>query len=66
MPGKDRCEEIVRESVDRAKLMAGNIGVAIHPMGGATIQSLDTCAREGHEALDRALDYAKRLVRERG
>lgn len=66
MVAKDRSEEIVRESVDRVKLMAQNIGVAIHPMGGATIDSLEQCRREIYAAADRAVDHGQRLIRERG
>lgn len=64
MPGKDRLKEIVKESVERARLMGANIDVAANHPGGATVDSVTDCAQHAHEAIDTAAEAARILVRE--
>lgn len=64
MPGRDRLIEIAREATDRAKIMAQNIDVAARNPTGATVESVERCADYAHEAIDRAVDAARILVKE--
>lgn len=64
MPGKARLQEIATEQVSRARDMAQRIKVtADHPVG-ARIADVDECARSAHEAIDKAAEAARILVRE--
>jgi hypothetical protein len=64
MPGKARLQEIATEQVNRARDMAQRIKVTADHPGTATIAGVDECARSAHEAIDRAADAARILVRE--
>lgn len=66
MPGKDRLIEVVKESVEEARLAGDGIAVAAIYPDGASEASVGASARVAHEAIDKAADAAKILVREGG
>jgi len=64
MPGKERLQEIVSEQVKEAVTEAGKLVDAANDPGASSILHVDAVTERAAEALSKALDAARILIRE--
>lgn len=64
MPGRDRLQEIVKESVANLTDEAGQLAHAAENPGQVNESFVAEHARHAHESIDKAADACKILVRE--
>jgi hypothetical protein len=66
VPGKERLQEIVKESVEQARVAGQNLDVAAQQPRGLTVADVEVSRKIAKEAVDKAADACRVIVSEEG